>query len=380
MKKEMYNEDLLFFRDSVKRFLKKEVIPFHELWENRGIVPKDIWTKAGKAGLLGMTISKEYGGLGLKDFKYSCVLIEEIAKAGTSGLSFALHNDVAIPYLEKYCNEEQKKRWFPKLISGEKITALAMTEPGGGSDLKNIKTTAEDKGEYFLVNGSKTFITNGILGNLIITAVKTSSKEGGKGISLICIEDGMEGFEKGKNLKKIGLKAQDTAELFFKNVKVPKKNILGIEGEGFKYMMENLSQERLVIAVGALGVVEEVLKYTTQYTLERMAFNQPIGKFQNSRFKLAEMKTEAEIGRVFIDDCIELLNKKKLSSVKAAMAKYWATDLQVKTVDQCLQLYGGYGYMMEYEIARAYIDSRVQTIYGGTNEIMKEIIGRSMGL
>ena len=376
----MYNEDLLLFRDSVKRFLKKEVIPFHELWENRGIVPKDIWTKAGKAGLLGMTISGEYGGLGLKDFKYSCVLIEEIAKAGTSGLSFGLHNDVAIPYLEKYCNEEQKKRWFPKLISGEKITALAMTEPGGGSDLKNIKTTAEDKGEYFLVNGSKTFITNGILGNLIITAVKTSSKEGGKGISLICIEDGMEGFKKGKNLKKIGLKAQDTAELFFKNVKVPKKNILGIEGEGFKYMMENLSQERLVIAVGALAVVEEVLKYTTEYTLERMAFNQPIGKFQNSRFKLAEMKTEAEIGRVFIDDCIELLNKKKLSSVKAAMAKYWTTDLQVKTVDQCLQLYGGYGYMMEYEIARAYIDSRVQTIYGGTNEIMKEIIGRSMGL
>ena len=380
MKKGMYNEELILFKDSIRVFLKKEVIPFHESWEKKGIVPKEIWTKAGQSGLLGMTISEEYGGLGLKDFRYSCVLIEEISKAGTSGLSFALHNDVAIPYLERYCNEEQKKRWFPKLILGEIITALAMTEPGGGSDLQSIKTTAVDKGDYFLVNGSKTFITNGILGNLIITAVKTDTKEGAKGISLICIEEGMEGFERGRNLEKVGLKAQDTAELFFKNVKVPKENLLGKEGEGFKYMMENLPQERLVIAVAAIGVVEEVIRYTTQYCLERTAFNQPIGQFQNSRFKLAEMKTESEIGRVFIDDCINLLNKKQLSAVKAAMAKYWTTDLQVKVVDQCLQLYGGYGYMMEYEIAKAYIDSRVQTIYGGTNEIMKEIIGRSMGL
>ena len=225
-----------------------------------------------------------------------------------------MHNNVAIPYLERYCNEEQK-RWFPKLVTGEMITALAMTEPGGGSDLQNIRTTAEDKGEYFLVNGSKTFITNGILGNLIITAVKTRGKEGVKAISLICIEEGMLGFERGRNLKKLGLKAQDTAELFFKNVKVP-KNILGKEGYGFKYMMENLSQERLVIAVAALGVVEEVIRYTTQYSLERRAFSQPIGQFQNSRFKLAEMKTEAEIGRVFIDDCIELLNTKSFQPLR----------------------------------------------------------------
>ena len=379
MKKEFLTEEHILFQSSIREFLKSEVTPYHSQWEKEGIVPREIWKKAGEQGFLAISVPEKYGGLGITDFCYNSILIEESAASGASGLGFVLHNDVALPYFERYCSEEQKERWFPKMVSGEIITALAMTEAGGGSDLANIKTTAKSEGDHFIVNGSKTFITNGILSDLVIVAVKTDSKAGAKGISLLILERGMEGFERGRNLEKIGLKAQDTAELFFNNVKVPKENLLGEEGKGFKYMMENLPQERLVLAIAAMGVIEETLRYTIEYCKERKAFGQSIGSFQNSRFKFAEMQTEAEIGRVFVDEMIRLLNDKKLSPEKAAMAKYWTTDLQLKVVDQCLQLHGGYGYMLEYRVARDYIDSRVQTIYGGTNEIMKEIIGRSMG-
>jgi len=284
-----------------------------------------------------------------------------------------------VPYLLSHCNEEQKKRWFPKICTGETIGALAMTEPSGGSDLAGIKTTAKDMGDYYLVNGSKTFITNGLLSDFVITAVKTDSKKNAKGISLLVLERGMEGFERGKKLEKIGQKAQDTAELFFKDVKVPKENLLGEEGKGFYYMMENLPKERLSIAAASIAAIESVLEYTIEYCHERKAFGQKIGSFQNSKFKLAEMVTEAEIGRTFYDQCVFELNEKKLTAEKAAMAKWWITDVEHRVVDQCLQLHGGYGYILEYPIARAYLDSRVQTIYGGTNEIMKEIIGRSLG-
>ena len=289
-------------------------------------------------------------------------------------------NDLVIPYLLRYANEEQKERWFPKLCSGETISALAMTEPSAGSDFAAIRTTAKLDGNHYILNGQKTFITNGVTSDLVIVACKTNPDAGHKGMSLLVLERGMEGIERGKEFKKIGLKGQDTAELFFTDVKVPKENLLGQENQGFYYMMKNLPQERISIAVSALAAIETVLDYTIEYCKERKAFGQPIGNFQNSRFKLAEMKTEAEIGRIYIDDCIKKLNEKKLTPEQGAMAKWWASDLQVRVADQCLQLHGGYGYILEYPIARAFADARIQPIWGGTNEIMKEIIGRSLGL
>ena len=379
MERNLFEPEHDLFRESFRKFVQKEMLPNYEQWEKDGIVSREVWRKAGHAGFLCMDAPEEFGGAGVRDFRYNAVINEEIARVGYKGAAFTLQNDVIFPYLMRLCNDEQKRRWLPKVVRGEIITAIAMTEPGTGSDLAGVRTTAVDKGDHYLVNGQKTFITNGILNDLVIVVAKTDPSEKHRGISLIVVERGMEGYERGRNLEKIGLKAQDTAELFFSNVKVPKENLLGELGRGFSNLMKNLPQERLSIAVNAVASAEVYLEWTAKYCQEREAFGRPIGKFQNSRFKLAEMKTEITIGRVFVDRCVLELNQGSLTAEEAAMAKWWTTDLQKRVVDQCLQLHGGYGYMMEYPIARAFLDSRVATIYGGTNEIMKEIIGRSMG-
>ena len=379
MQKHLLEEEHIMFRDAVRAFIQKEITPYHDRWEKEGIVSREVWQKAGKQGFLCMDMPEKYGGMGIKDFRYNAIISEEMARAGASGPGFVLQSDVVAPYLLSITSEEQKKRWIPGVVSGDLITAIAMTEPNTGSDLQAVRTTAIKDGEHYILNGQKTFITNGILSDLVIVVVKTNPAEKASGISLIVVERGMEGFSRGKNLEKIGLKAQDTAELFFDNVRVPVSNLLGEEGHGFYYLMRNLPQERLSIATTAVAVAEYCLEMTIQYCKDRRAFGRPIGKFQNSRFKLAEMKTEVTIGRTFVDQCILELNAGKLSVEKAAMAKWWTTEIQCKVVDECLQLHGGYGYMTEFPIAKAYTDSRVQKIYGGTNEIMKEIIGRAMG-
>ncbi|MCA9929976.1 MAG: acyl-CoA dehydrogenase family protein [Anaerolineales bacterium] len=379
MERTFFTEEHLMFRDAFRRFVEKEVVPHHEQWEKAGIVPRELWTKAGGMGFLGTDVPEEFGGGGIEDFRFNAIVTEEITRAGASGVGFGLHNDVCMPYFLRYANDEQKARWFPKMCSGELITAIAMSEPNAGSDLQGIQTTAVRRDDYYIVNGQKTFITNGINSDLVITVVKTDTQAGHQGVSLLVIERGMEGFERGRNLEKIGLKAQDTAELFFNSVKVPAANLLGEEGQGFYHLMHQLPQERLSIAVMAVAAAEAALEMTVSYCHERTAFGRPIGKFQNTRFVLAEMKTKIEIARVFVDRCIMELNAGNLTAAEAAMAKWWTTDLQVKVMDQCLQLHGGYGYMLEYPISRFYLDSRVQPIYGGTNEIMKEIIGRSLG-
>ena len=379
MERTFFTEEHLMFRDAFRRFVEKEVVPYHEQWEKAGIVPRELWTKAGGMGFLGTDVPEEFGGGGIEDFRFNAIVTEEITRAGASGVGFGLHNDVCMPYFLLYANDEQKARWFPKMCSGELITAIAMSEPNAGSDLQGIQTTAVRRDDYYVVNGQKTFITNGINSDLVITVVKTDTQAGHQGVSLLVIERGMEGFERGRNLEKIGLKAQDTAELFFNSVKVPAANLLGEGGQGFYHLMHQLPQERLSSAVMAVAAAEAALEMTVSYCHERTAFGRPIGKFQNTRFVLAEMKTKIEIARVFVDRCIMELNAGNLTAAEAAMAKWWTTDLQVKVMDQCLQLHGGYGYMLEYPISRFYLDSRVQPIYGGTNEIMKEIIGRSLG-
>lgn len=379
MQKYLLEEEHLMFQEAVRAFMKKEVEPYNEEWEKQGHVSHELWRKAGEMGILCMDFPEEYGGMGFKDFRYNAIVVEELVRVNASGPGFGLHNDVMAPYFIEYFNEEQKKRFMPKMASGELITAIGMTEPGTGSDLANIKTTAVKKGDKYILNGAKTFITNGIMSGLVIVVAKTNPELKHKGISLLLVEEGMKGFTRGKNLDKIGLKAQDTAELFFEDVEVPVENLLGEEGRGFYYLMHNLPQERLSIAVTGIASAEIALEWTIQYCNDRKAFGKSIGKFQNSRFKLAEMQTEITIGRTFVDKCIEELNAGTLTAEKAAMAKYWITDLQGKVIDQCLQLHGGYGYMREFPIAKAFTDARVQRIYGGTNEIMKEIIGRSMG-
>lgn len=379
MKRTIFNDEHNMFRDAVRRFVQNEIAPHHEQWEHEGIVPRDVWLKAGELGFLCMDAPEAYGGLEIDDYRYNAIVVEELTRAGASGVGFGLHNDVNMPYFLKYTTDAQKARWLPGMISGELITAIAMTEPGAGSDLKGVRTTAVRQGDHYIVNGQKTFITNGINSDLVITVVKTDPDKGHGGISLLVVERGMDGFERGRNLEKIGLKAQDTAELFFNNVKVPVENLMGEEGKGFYYLMNSLPQERLSVAVIAVAACEAALEMTINYCQERTAFGQPIGKFQNSRFKLAEMKTEIEIARVFVDRCIMELNADNLTAEEAAMAKWWTTDLQVRVMDQCLQLHGGYGYMLEYPIAKFYLDARVQPIYAGTNEVMKEIIGRSLG-
>ena len=368
------------FRKTVRTFLEREAVPHTEEWEKAGVVDRDLWTKAGEAGLLGFEIPEEYDGLGVKDFRYNLVVTEECARLGLTGPGFALHNDVTTPYFVNLCNDEQKQRWLPGMVNGELITAIAMTEPGAGSDLQGIRTTAVDKGDHYVLNGSKTFITNGILSDLVVVVAKTDPDAGHKGISLLVVERGMEGFSRGRNLDKLGLKAQDTAELTFEDVHVPKANLLGEEGMGFIYLMQNLPQERISIAGMAISGIEAVLDMTLEYVKTREAFGKPIGKFQNTRFVLAEMATEAYVARTLVNHCVERLNAGTADPVLASMAKWWTTELQQKITSQGLQMHGGYGFMTEYPISKAYADSRIQTIYGGTTEIMKEIIGRSLGL
>ena len=380
MQRTLFDDEHGMFRDAVRRFVEREIAPYHEEWEKDGVVPREIWRKAGDMGFLCTDVPEAYGGGGIADFRYNAIITEELTRVGASGVGFGLHNDVVMPYFLEYTTEEQKQRWLPKMCSGEAITAIAMSEPNAGSDLAGIQTTAVRKGDCYVLNGQKTFITNGILSDVVIVVAKTNPEGGHSGISLLVVERGMEGFERGRNLEKIGLKAQDTAELYFRNVEVPLENLLGEEGKGFYYLMNQLPQERLAVAVIAAAACETALKMTLRYCRERTAFGRPIGKFQNSRFKLAEMKTETEIARVFVDRCIEELNAGRLTAAEAAMAKWWTTELQKKVMDECLQLHGGYGYMLEYPIAKFYLDARVQTIYAGTTEIMKEIIGRSMGL
>lgn len=379
MAREIFESDHQIFRESFRKFVEREITPYHAQWEKDGCVPRELWQQAGRHGFLCMDVPEEYGGAGQADYRYNMVVVEELVRAGASGVGFSLQSDVVTPYLLHYTNDEQKRRWLPKMVTGEIITAIAMSEPNTGSDLQGVRTTAIRDGDHYIVNGQKTFITNGLLNNLCIVVAKTDPEKKHEGISLIVVERGMEGYEPGRKLEKIGQHAQDTAELFFNNVRVPAANLLGEEGQGFYYLMNELPQERLSIAVAAVAACEKVLDETVRYCQERHAFGRPIGKFQNSRFKLAEMKTEIHIARVFVDRCVLLLNRRELSVEEAAMAKWWTTELQKRVVDQCLQLYGGYGYMLEYPIAKAYLDSRVQTIYGGTTEIMKEIIGRAMG-
>ena len=376
----VYEQEHEDFRAGVAAFLERECVPFQEKWEADGIVDREVWRKAGEQGLLGLQMDEQYGGGGTTDYRFNAVIVEEMAKRGVYGCAFPLFNDMIVPYFVAAANDEQKARWFPRLAAGELIAAIAMTEPGAGSDLQGIRTTAVDAGDHYVLNGQKTFISNGILADLVIVVCRTDPEAGHQGISLLVVERGMEGFERGRNLDKIGQHAQDTAELFFDNVQVPKANLLGQEGEGFVHLMTNLSQERLSIALAAVGAVEKVLDLCLDYVRERTAFGRPIGKFQHTRFVLAEMATEARIARVFVDDCVAKHVRGELDPATASMAKWWTTELQKRTVDTGVQLHGGYGYMSEYPIAQAFLNSRVQTIYGGTTEIQKEIIGRSLGL
>ena len=368
------------FRATMRAFLEKEVVPFHEQWERDGQVSRDVWVKAGEAGLLCFDVEEEYGGPGIKDFRYNMIVSDEIGRVGASGLGFPVHTDIIVPYISQLGTPEQKQRWLPGLVSGELISSIAMTEPGAGSDLQGIRTTAVDKGDHYVLNGSKTFISNGIMSDLVIVVARTNPEAGHQGISLLVVERGMEGFERGRNLDKIGLKAQDTAELFFDNVVVPKENLLGEEGSGFINLMVNLPQERISIAAIAVAACEHILHLCLDYAKQREAFGKPIGKFQHNRFLLAEMATEVHIARLFVNDCVLKLNEGKVDTALASMAKWWTTELQKKLADQGVQLHGGYGYMNEYPIAKAYVDSRIQTIYGGTTEIQKEIIGRTLGI
>jgi alkylation response protein AidB-like acyl-CoA dehydrogenase len=380
MQRSLYESEHDAFRASVRSFCEKHIAPHHKEWEQAGIVDRQVFVEAGKQGLLGMDVPEQFGGGGVKDFRYNCVVAEEIVRIGGSGVGFTLHNDVVAPYLINLTTDEQKQRWLPGFTSGEIITAIAMSEPGAGSDLQGLQTHARRDGDDWLLNGSKTFITNGINSDLVIVVAKTDPEAGARGFSLLVVERGMKGFERGRNLEKVGLKAQDTAELFFDDVRVPAANLIGQEGQGFIHLMDGLPQERLSIAVVATAAARKILDITVEYCKERKAFGKPIGSFQHSRFVLAELETEVCIAEQYIDRAVAEHNAGRFDIKDAAMAKWWTTELQKRVVDSCVQLHGGYGYMLEYPVARAYLDSRVQTIYGGTTEIMKEIVGRSLGV
>jgi len=382
MERGLFDDEHEQFRSSVRGFIAKEMVPHHEAWERAGIVDRELFAKAGAQGFLGMAVPEGLGGGGVADFRYNVVIAEEVQRAdvGAAGLGWTLHNDICLPYFLTLCTPEQQERWLPGICSGELITAVAMTEPAMGSDLASMATTAILDGDHYVVNGSKTFITNGINADLVITAVKTDPSQRHAGISLLVLERGMAGFERGRNLEKVGMHAQDTAELFFADVAVPVANRLGEEGSGFRSLVTKLPQERLSIAVTGVAAARRALDLTLEYAKERTAFGQPIGSFQNSRFRLAEMATEIEIAQTFVDRCVLALNDGALTAEEAAMAKWWCTELQKRVMDTCVQLHGGYGYMTEYPIARAYADARITTIYGGTTEIMKEIIGKSLGV
>jgi len=365
------------FRDQVRRFLAAEVVPHHAAWEADGIVPRSAWLKAGEAGLLCPAIPEAHGGGGGTRL-HSAVLIEEVMRVGASGLGFGLHSDIVAPYILAYGSEEQKRQWLPKMARGEVIGAIAMTEPGAGSDLQAVRTTAIRDGDDLVLNGQKTFITNGQNADLVIVVAKTDPSMGAKGTSLVLVETDRPGFKRGRNLEKIGMKAQDTSELFFDNVRLPASNILGGEGKGFFLLMQELAWERMQIAIGAVAGAEAALQWTLDYTKERKAFGERVIDFQHNRFRLAEWKTQVQVAQVFVDRLLGSLMANELDAATAAMAKYWTTDLHGRLLDDCLQMFGGFGYMWEYPIARAYADARVSRIYGGTNEIMKEIVSRTL--
>lgn len=377
IERRIFNSEHEQFRQSVRRFFEREAAPFHAQWEKDGVVPREVWASAGAAGFLCVTMPEEYGGAGA-DRLYSAILMEEQSRLGLTGIGFGLHSDIVAPYILNYGSEAQKREWLPKLASGQAIGAIAMTEPGTGSDLQGVKTTATREGNQFTLNGQKTFITNGMNADLVIVVAKTDPKGGAKGLSLFLVECDRPGFTRGRNLEKVGMKAQDTAELFFSDVRLPAGNLLGGEGQGFVLLMQELAWERLQIAILAVAASEAALGWTVDYAKQRKAFGQPIIDFQNSRFRLAELKTEIEIARVFVDRCLELTVAGQLDAATGAMAKYWCSELQGRVMDACVQLHGGYGYMWEYPIARAFADARVQRIYGGSNEIMREIIGRTL--
>jgi len=382
VRRQLFNDDHEQFRSSVRRFVEKEMVPHAGAWDRAGIVDRELFRSAGANGFLGMAVPVEHGGGGVDDFRFNLVMIEEFQRAGmnAAGLGISLHNDICLPYFLRYCDPEQASRWLPGIAGGDLVTAIAMTEPAMGSDLAGMKTTAVRDGDDYILNGSKTFITNGINADLVISAVKTDPNQRHRGISLVVVERGTPGFERGRNLDKVGLHAQDTAELFFTDCRVPVANRLGDEGAGFGYLVSNLPQERLSIAAAGLAAARQAVAWTVEYVRSRQAFGEPVGSFQNTRFVLAELASEVEIGQAFIDRCVEALNTGELTAEEAAMAKWWCTELQNRAADRCLQLHGGYGYMLEYPIARAFADARVTTIYGGTTEIMKEIIGRSLRL
>lgn len=382
MRRTLFEPEHVDYRESVRRFVAEEISANHAAWERQGIVPRQLFAKAAAKGMLAMQVPERFGGMGADDFRFNQILIEEVSLAGDagSGLGLTLHNDICLPYFLKQASEQQQRRWLPGIADGSLITAVAMTEPEMGSDLAGLRTTAVREGDVYVVNGSKTFITNGINADLVITAVKTDPTRRHAGISLLIVERSMEGFKRGRNLEKVGMHAQDTAELFFQDVRVPVENRLGDEGQGFRYMTSNLPQERLSIAIAGVAAARGALELTLDYVKQRRAFGQPIGSFQNSRFALAEMATEVELATTFCDQAVLALNAGELTAEDAAMAKWWSTELQGRVIDRCVQLHGGYGYMLEYPIARAFADARVTRIYGGTTEIMKEIIGRSLGV
>lgn len=373
----LFSPEHEIYRESVRRFIQMEITPHHAEWERAGMVPRELWRKAGEAGLLCTSVPEEYGGTGA-GLLYNVVLAEELGRAGATGPGFAVHSDMVAPYILSFGTEEQKKTWLPKMVRGEAVGAIGLTEPGGGSDLKALRTRAVRDGDEYVINGQKTYISNGQLCDIVVLACKTDPEAGARGVSLILVEANRSGFERGRRLEKLGLKAQDTSELFFRNVRVPVGNRLGKEGEGFKMAMHKLAHERLIIAVNAVAVCEGALQWTVDYTRERKAFGTRICDFQNTRFKVAEMAAQVQAARVFVDRCIELALEGKLDSTDAAMAKMLASELQCKVVDECLQFFGGYGYMLEYPIARAYIDSRVRRIAGGSSEVMREIISRKV--
>ncbi|MBV69346.1 MAG: acyl-CoA dehydrogenase [Pelagibacterales bacterium] len=373
----LFTEEQIFFRRTAKKFVDKEILPHHDKWEKSGFVPKELWLKAGEIGMLCPNVPKKYGGIE-GDFRFNVIVIEELARIGATGPGFAVHSDIVTPYIINYSTDKQKETLLPKMVKGELITAIAMTEPNTGSDLQNIKTKAVIQNNKVILNGSKTFITNGYNANLVLVIAKTDPTKKAKGISIVLCEDYRKGFKKGRNLEKIGLKAQDTSELFFENVELPAENILGKSGQGFFQLMDELPQERLSIAITAVSAAEAALNWTISYTKERKAFDKKLIDFQNTKFILSKLKAEITVARTFIDRCIKEHINNSFSAEDGAIAKLYCTELQFKVMDECLQLFGGYGYMQEYPIARAFIDSRIQRIYGGTNEIMKEIISRNL--
>jgi long-chain-acyl-CoA dehydrogenase len=380
VERDIFTEEHAAFRDLVRSFIAKEIAPHHDQWERDGMVSRDLWLAAGRAGLLGIEIDEKYGGGGLQDYRYYLILGEELARTGMHGPGFGVHNDIIGPYLQRLCTPEQCERWLPGYCSGEIITAIAMSEPGAGSDLQGIRTTAVRDGDHYVLNGQKTFISNGQLCDLVIVVARTDPEAGYRGITLLVAERGMDGFERGRNLDKVGMHAQDTSELFFSDVRVPAGNLLGDEGGGFIALMQNLPRERVAIGTAALAGAEAAFEQTLEYCKQRQAFGRPIGRFQHNRFVLAEMATELAVARAFTDRCVTEHNAGRLSTEEASMLKWWDTELCNKVIDRCVQLYGGYGYMREYPVARAYADGRAQTIFGGTTEIMKEIIGRGLGV